>query len=116
MGSFTDPNRKHPTDPGKVEGNPVFIYHDIINDEKQEVDDLKKRYREGKVGDVEVKEKLFTAHQKKFADARRRRKELENDIELARKILKNGAEKARVVAKKTMDEVYEIVGITNKLN
>lgn len=58
MGSFTDPNRKHTTDPGKVEGNPIFIYHDIINDDKEEVEDLKRRYGEGKVGDVEVKREI----------------------------------------------------------
>lgn len=115
MGSYTDPNRKHANDPGKVEGNPIFIYHDIINDDIDEVDELKKRYREGKVGDVEVKEKLFEAHKRKFTEARKKRKELENDIELARKILKEGAEKARLVAKNTMKEVYEVVGITNKL-
>jgi tryptophanyl-tRNA synthetase len=116
MGSYTDPNRKHATDPGKVEGNPIFIYHDIVNDDKEEVDDLKKRYREGKVGDVEVKERLFEAHMRKFGEARKRRKDLENDIKLARQILENGAEKARIVAKETMKEVYEVVGITNKLN
>ena len=49
---YTDPNRIHPTDPGKVEGNPVFIYHDVFNPDKTEVEDLKKRYKEGKVGDV----------------------------------------------------------------
>jgi tryptophanyl-tRNA synthetase len=116
MGSYTDPNRKKATDPGKVEGNPVFIYHDIINDNKKEVDDLKKRYREGKVGDVEVKERLIAAHKIKFGEARKRRKELENDIKLAKDVLEKGAEKARMVAKETMKEVYEVVGITNKLN
>src|SRR3990172_5315906 len=48
MGMFTDPNRIHSTDPGKVEGNPVFVYHDIFNPDKKEVEDLKKRYKEGK--------------------------------------------------------------------
>lgn len=116
MNCYTDPNRKHATDPGKVEGNPIFVYHDIINDNKEEVADLKKRYREGKVGDVEVKEKLFQAHQRKFGEARRKRQELENDINLAKEILADGAAKARKVAQETMKEVYEIVGITNKLN
>lgn len=116
MGSYTDPSRKRATDPGKVEGNPIFVYHDIINDDKKEVEDLKKRYREGKVGDVEVKERLFEAHKRQFGEARKRRRELENDIKLARKVLENGAEKARKLAKETMREVYEAVGITNKLN
>ncbi|MDP8299062.1 MAG: tryptophan--tRNA ligase, partial [Candidatus Tantalella remota] len=55
---YTDPNRVRADVPGKVEGNPVFIYHDIFNPDKKEVDDLKDRYRTGNVGDVEVKQKL----------------------------------------------------------
>jgi tryptophanyl-tRNA synthetase len=116
MSCFTDPNRIKATDPGKVEGNPVFIYHDFINDDKKEVQDLKDRYRKGKVGDVEVKEKLFEAHMRMFKEAREKRKELEKNPDIARKVLKNGAEKAREFAKKTLAEVYEVIGITNKLN
>src|SRR5258708_8439671 len=62
MSSYTDPNRKKATDPGKVEGNPVFIYHDLLNQNAAEVAELKERYRQGTVGDVDVKEKLFAAH------------------------------------------------------
>src|SRR5229473_3881360 len=61
MSMYTDPTRIHPTDPGHVEGNPVFTYHDVFNPNKAEVEDLKERYRQGTVGDVEVKEKLFKA-------------------------------------------------------
>ena len=61
MSMYTDPTRVHPTDPGHVEGNPVFTYHDVFNPDKAEVEDLKERYRKGTVGDVEVKEKLFKA-------------------------------------------------------
>src|ERR1700730_9303635 len=61
MSMFTDPKRIHLTDPGTVEGNPVFTYHDVFNPDKAEVEDLKERYRRGTVGDVEVKEKLFKA-------------------------------------------------------
>ena len=116
MGSYTDPNRKHASDLGKIDGNPVFVYHDIVNDDKAEIEDLKNRYKEGKVGDVEVKEKLFQAHMRKFAEARRKRKDLENNMELAREILEKGAEKAKKVTQETMKEVYDTVGITNKLN
>ncbi len=116
MSSFTDPNRKKATDPGKVEGNPVFIYHDLINDDKAEVEDLKKRYLVGQVGDVEVKQKLFAAHQRTFGPARARRAELASNPEMVRQILAEGAEKARKVAQATMQEVYETIGIKNKLN
>ena len=61
MSMFTDPTRIHPTDPGHVEGNPVFTYHDVFNPDKAEVEELKERYRKGTVGDVEVKQKLFKA-------------------------------------------------------
>jgi tryptophanyl-tRNA synthetase len=116
MSSYTDPKRIHPTDPGRVEGNPIFIYHDLINDNKKEVEELKKRYKEGKVGDIEVKEKLFSAHMRLLAKARKRRKELEKNLDDVRKILSEGAEKASSVASVTLSEVYETIGITNKLN
>lgn len=116
MSSFTDPNRKKATDPGKVEGNPIFIYHDLINRDLEEVADLKKRYQLGQVGDVEVKQKLIVAHQKTFGPARARRQELASNLDLVKEILFKGAEKARLEAQKTMDEVYETIGIKNKLN
>ena len=50
-----DPKRIRADIPGTVEGNPVFMYHDAFNTDTAEVDDLKARYRAGKVGDVEVK-------------------------------------------------------------
>ena len=58
MQMYTDPKRVRADIPGTVEGNPVFIYHDAFNPDTAEVDDLKERYRAGKVGDVEVKNKL----------------------------------------------------------
>ena len=58
---YTDPKRVRADIPGTVEGNPVFIYHDAFNPNRDEVEDLKARYRAGKVGDVEVKTKLAAA-------------------------------------------------------
>jgi len=55
---YTDPKRIRADIPGTVEGNPVFTYHDAFNRNTEEVADLKTRYREGRVGDVEVKRKL----------------------------------------------------------
>lgn len=116
MRSFTDPNRKKATDPGKVEGNPVFLYHDLINDNAQEVEDLKKRYREGTVGDVEVKEKLYAAHMRYFAQAREKRKSLESDLSLVQQILADGATRASTLATATLQEVYKTIGIKNQLS
>src|SRR5436190_10314873 len=61
MRMYTDPTRIHATDPGHTRNNPVFTYHDAFNPDLDEVSDLKKRYRAGKVGDVEVKRKLVAA-------------------------------------------------------
>lgn len=116
MASFTDPNRMKATDPGVVEGNPVFIYHDLINDDKSEVEDLKSRYVMGKVGDVEVKEKLFAAHMRMFKKAREKRLSLEKDLGMVKNILVDGAVKAELTANKTLNEVYEVIGINNKIN
>jgi len=114
MSCFTDPNRVHPDDPGQVEDNPVFIYHDLVNEDKEEVVDLKQRYRVGKVGDVEVKEKLFRALLKRFRQERTRYQELQNNPGEIVEILKAGAKKAREQAEKKMIEVREKIGITNK--
>ena len=61
MQMYTDPKRVRADIPGTVEGNPVFVYHDAFNPNVAEVEDLKARYRAGKVGDVEVKKKLAAA-------------------------------------------------------
>lgn len=111
MNCYTDPNRKKATDPGKVEGNPVFIYHDLLNQNKAEVEELKNRYRLGQVGDVEVKEKLFVAHQQYFADARVSRKALAEMPDKVAEILLNGAKKSSEVGTQTMEEVYSTIGL-----
>jgi tryptophanyl-tRNA synthetase len=111
MSMYTDPNRIHPTDPGKVEGNPVFVYHDIFNPDKAEVADLKKRYQEGKVGDIEVKEKLFIALNAFLTPIREKRKEFEGKDEVLDQILIEGTAKAREVAKETMKKVRSAMKI-----
>lgn len=111
MGCFTDPKRIHPTDPGEVEGNPVFLFHDLLNEDKAEVEDLKTRYREGKVGDVEVKEKLFSAHQNYFAKTRARREELAADLSQVQEILKSGKDRANAVAQPNLSKVMDLIGL-----
>lgn len=107
MRMYTDPDRIHSTDPGKVEGNPVFIYHDTFNPDKEEVEDLKSRYLKGKVGDVEVKEKLFIALNNLLKPIREKRHYYEQNPQLVREILKNGGERARDEARITLEEVME---------
>ena len=75
---------------------------------------MKQRYRVGKVGDVEVKEKLLRALLKRFRQERTRYQELQNNPGEIVEILKAGAKKAREQAEKKMIEVREKIGITNK--
>ena len=105
MAMYTDPNRVRADMPGRVEGNPVFVYHDTFNPDKAEVDDLKARYREGKVGDVEVKRKLLAAMEKFLAPIRERRAELAAQPKLVDEILAAGSERARREAAATLHEV-----------
>lgn len=114
MNCYTDPTRIHPTDPGHTEGNPLFIYHRLINENKAEVKDLEERYKKGQVGDVEVKERLFKALIKRFKVYRQKHQELRKNPGKIRKILKEGAEKARLIASQTLKEVREAIGIKNK--
>lgn len=111
MSMYTDPTRIHPTDPGKVEGNPVFIYHDSFNPNKAEVEDLKKRYKVGKVGDVEVKDKLFIALNEFLKPIREKRSEFEGKDDLLDQILIDGTARAREVAKETMSRVRSAMKI-----
>ena len=71
---YTDPKRIRADIPGTVEGNPVFAYHDAFNPNRGEVDDLKARYRGGKVGDVEVKTRLAAALNTMLDPIRERRR------------------------------------------
>lgn len=111
MSMYTDPNRIHPTDLGKVEGNPVFIYHDAFNPNKIEVEDFKKRYREGKIGDVEVKKRLAEVINELLEPMRKKRVEFEKKPEEIEKILKEGTQKARKVAEETMKKVKKAMNI-----
>lgn len=111
MSMFTDPTRIHPTDPGHVEGNPVFTYHDVFNPDKAEVEELKERYRKGTVGDVEVKQKLFVALDRFLTPIRERRTAYQAQPEKVREILMDGTRKGRALAQATMDEVRRAMKI-----
>lgn len=111
MKMYTDPNRLKPTDPGKVEGNPVFIYHDAFNKNIDEINDLKERYRTGNVGDVEVKQKLIIALNEFLAPIREKRLYYENHRDEVMDILNSGVKKASSIGDETMDKVREAMKI-----
>lgn len=116
MSMFTDPTRIHPTDPGHVEGNPVFTYHDVFNPDKAEVEDLKDRYRKGTVGDVEVKERLFKVLTAFLDPIRARRAEFAAKPQLVREIIIEGTRQGRALAQQTMEEVRAAMKIKYALD
>ena len=109
-GMYTDPNRVRADIPGRVEGNPVFIYHDAFNPDLAEVEDLKSRYLGGKVGDVEVKRKLARALNAFLEPIRERRAALEAKPQTVDEILHAGNERMRREARATMELVHAAMG------
>ena len=107
MNMYTDPSRLHFTDPGNVEGNPLFIYLDAFGSKEDQVqiNDYKERYQKGKVGDIEVKQYLANILNRFLNPIRKRRAIYEQQPEVVGKILKEGTKKARMEAKKTLLEV-----------
>lgn len=112
MSMYTDPKRVRADIPGTVEGNPVFTYHDAFNPDVLEVEDLKTRYRTGKVGDVEVKRKLADALNKKLDPIRERRAAVLAKPERLKELLFDGSARARRVAAETMVRVRDAVKIS----
>lgn len=114
MNMYTDPTRIHPTDPGHVEDNPVFIYHDAFGsgNDKAQITKYKELYRVGQVGDIEVKKFLVQVLNNFLEPIRKKRAQFEQDPELVERILKEGTAKARAEAQKTLAEVKKSMKLT----
>ncbi len=111
MAMYTDPKHIHVNDPGQVEGNVVFIYLDIFDTDKDEVEKLKTQYRAGGLGDVTIKKRLISVLESFIAPIRERREKLAQNPKEVIEILRQGTEKVREVAKKNMLEFKKAVKI-----
>ncbi|MCI1778923.1 MAG: tryptophan--tRNA ligase [Bacteroidales bacterium] len=120
MGMFTDPDHLRVADPGKVDGNPVFIYLDAFSKQEhfdrylpeyENLDALKNHYRRGGLGDVKVKKFLISVLEEELEPIRERRKIYEHDIPGVYDILKKGTEKALETASATMSRVKDAMKI-----
>jgi tryptophanyl-tRNA synthetase len=113
MGMYTDPARIHGDEPGKVDGNPVFVYLDAFSGhgDTKEIEDLKKRYKEGTVKDVEVKEYLVDVLERFLEPIRKSRVKFEGQTGLVEKILIEGTGRARAEAQETLTEVKRAMKI-----
>ncbi len=112
-GMFTDPNRIRADIPGKVEGNPVFQYHDAFNPNTAQTDDFKARYREGTIGDVEVKMALAEALNNFLDPNREKRAYYEQNMNLVEEAIMSGVSRMRVIAAETMEQVRDAMRISS---
>lgn len=113
---YTDPSRIRADIPGKIEGNPIFIYHRIFNKNANEVADLETRYSKGKVGDVEVKEKLERSLNEFLDPIRERRIQFEGQKGLVEEIILEGTNRTRKEAQATLYEMKRAMGLTGVWN
>lgn len=108
---FTDPKRIRADIPGTVEGNPVFEYHHAFNPDVAEVADLERRYRQGQVTDVEVKERLTAAIEAFLEPIRNRRAENERHSGLVDTLIVDGSERTRTEVVATVREMRSAMGL-----
>lgn len=109
MHMYTDPNRLRASDPGKVENNPLWIFHDTFNPDKNWIEEAKQRYREGKIGDIECKKRLVDVLLEFLKPIQKRRVEYEKDQTEVQKILQEGSARANKIAEETLFLVKEAV-------
>jgi tryptophanyl-tRNA synthetase len=113
MGMYTDPTRIHPTDPGHIENNPVFTYLDSFGkqSDKQKIEEYKRLYKEGKVGDIKVKKYLAEVLNRFLAPIRQKRQEYEKEEGLVEAILEQGRQKVQKEAQATLKAAKKAMGL-----
>src|SRR5262249_6514450 len=111
MRMYTDPTRLRATDPGHVEGNPVFMYLDAFDSDVAAVDELKERYRAGRVGDVEVKRRLAKSLNDFLEPFRERRQRYAANPGLVRDLIHAGSVAAQKEARATLEAAREAMGL-----
>jgi tryptophanyl-tRNA synthetase len=116
MSMYTDPNRISADVPGRVEGNPIFIYHDAFNPNQAQVADFKARYGVGKVGDVEVKEALAVALNAFLDPIRERRAGFEAHNGLAERVIYEGTQRAAKEGETTVAAMRKAMGLAGLWN
>lgn len=119
MSMYTDPNHIKVEDPGKVEGNMVFTYLDVFSSDEQiskyseykTLDEMKKTYEKGGLGDVKIKKVLYNILEEILSPIREKRKYYEEHLDEVYSILKEGTTKANEKANKTLKEVKKAIMI-----
>ena len=111
MGMYTDPAHLRASDPGRVEGNPVFTYLDAFDPDPAALDELKAHYRRGGLGDVKVKKHLIDVLEGVLAPIRQRRAEYARDLGGVQRLLQAGTARGREEAARTMQAARKAMGL-----
>ena len=109
MGMYTDPKRLRATDPGTVENNPLWVFHDTFNKDTAWLEEAKARYRAGTIGDVECKKRLIEIVVELLKPMQKRRAQYAADPAQVLQVLRDGAVKANAVAQETLNKVKKIL-------
>jgi len=110
-GMYTDPGHLRVEDPGKVEGNPVFIYLEAFDEDKEGLEAIKAHYARGGLGDSMVKKRLLEKLEHHLAPIRQRRLELEKNLDYVFDVLRRGTLKAKNRAQESLHEAKQAMGI-----
>jgi len=104
-GMYTDPGHLRVEDPGKVEGNPVFIYLDVFDSDTAKLEEMKAHYQRGGLGDSIVKKRLLEVLQAFLEPIRKKREEYAKDPSTVMDLLRKGTQRANVAADQTLKQV-----------
>jgi tryptophanyl-tRNA synthetase len=107
----TDPARVKLTDPGDPNKCPVWQLHKVYSDEST-CEWVIEGCTKAKMGCIECKQPVIDAIKDELMPMQELIARYQADPELIKQIIHEGSEKARTVAKETMVEVREAMGIT----
>jgi tryptophanyl-tRNA synthetase len=110
----TDPNRIHPDDPGDPDKNVIFKYMELLEFDQNKLEEYKERYKEGSVGDVQIKKDFADHYLDYFSEIRKRRSELESNMRDVKKIIADNNGEAREIAKEKIDKVRNKIGLRSR--
>lgn len=108
---YTDPTHIHVNDPGKIEGNIVFMYLDLFDPYPDEIAELKAHYQRGGLGDMVLKKRLTDVLENFIGPIRARRLEYAHDLPAVMNMVREGTQHVRTIAQQTMHDVRKAIGI-----
>jgi len=107
----TDPARVRLADPGNPENCPVWEFHKVYSDEKT-CEWVQEGCRSAGIGCLECKKPVIDAVVDEIEPIREKAKQLEDNMSMVKSMISDGSEKAREVARETMADVRQAMGLS----